>query len=920
MVSDNTSSDKSFTSSQALDDIAIPPYRYTAQLANQIEAKWQKYWQINQTFKTRTDKTPYFIMDMFPYPSGAGLHVGHPLGYVATDVIGRFKRMTGYSVLHTLGYDAFGLPAEQYAVQTGQHPAKTTLKNIQIMKRQLAKMGLAHDLSRSYATIDDDYVKWTQWIFLQIYNSYFDPEVPNNEGGMGKARPISELIKQFASGQKSLPAIDGIDKSVKWHDLDKVQKDLILSEYRLAYIKKSPVNWAPGLGTVLANEEITADGRSERGNFPVFTKELSQWSMRITAYAQRLLDGLAIIDWPEKVRQMQTNWIGKSRGAYINFSVTSANKQTLTVFTTRPDTLFGATFCVIAPEHPLVNYSTVAQKSAVKQYVNQVIKKSAVARQQDAGKKTGVWTGLYAKNPLNAEKLPIFVADYVLMSYGTGAIMAVPADDKRDEEFAKEYNIPIKYDYCKPTISQAIANLVRRGVGRETTIFRLQDWLFSRQRYWGEPFPIVYDAKGVVYTLPEAMLPVKLPVIDDYSPITYQPDDKDSSPQAPLARAKNWLTVELDLGDGLKKYSRETNTMPNWAGSCWYYLRYADPKPKSKIIDPKLDKFWLGSRHNKTVGKSGGVDLYIGGVEHAVLHLLYARFWHKILFDLGFVSSPEPFHKLYNQGYIQAYAYTDKRGAYVEASQVVAKDGKFYYKGEQVWQEYGKMGKSLKNVITPDQLYKLAGADTFRIYEMSMGPLDISRAWETRAVIGAQRFLQRLWRNVINEQTGKLIIVDSKMLPDTVKLLHQTIAAVKTEVENIRLNTAIAKLIEYNNHLTTLKKVPKSAVEPLIIMLSPFAPHIAEELWSKLGYKQTITYVDFPQFEPKFLEDDLVTCVVQINGKVRAKLEVNSNISKGDLANFIMSSPKVKQFLEGQTLIKTISVPPKIFSIVIKNK
>ncbi|MDR3152143.1 MAG: leucine--tRNA ligase [Bifidobacteriaceae bacterium] len=932
-----------------------PQWRYNSKLANIIESKWQKYWQDNKTFQTPTPKdkktdqnlNPYFIMDMFPYPSGAGLHVGHPLGYVATDVVGRFKRMTGNLVLHSLGYDAFGLPAEQYAIQTGKHPRQTTLENISNMEDQLKKMGLAHDPARSFSTIDDKYVKWTQWIFLQIYNSYFDEKAPNKEGGLGRARPISDLVAEFYSGKRALPEIDGIDKNKKWGELDIGQKEKILSEFRLAYRKKSPVNWAPGLGTVLANEEITAEGKSERGNFPVFTKELSQWSMRITAYAQRLLEGLKIIDWPDKIKQMQTNWIGQSRGAYINFKVfenenlnkdsdKSLNKDSsknpnlkksiqaisqLKVFTTRPDTLHGATFCVIAPEHPLakiaLDNSNQSQTQTIKKYIEYAQKKSAVARQQDAGKKTGVFTNLYAQNPVNGEMLPIFIADYVLMSYGTGSIMAVPADDQRDEEFAKTYKIPIKYKYFKPPIEKAIADIEKINAGKPITIYRLQDWLFSRQRYWGEPFPIVYDENDVAYALPDVALPITLPEIDNYSPQTYKDNDENSAPFAPLSRAKDWLNIELDLGDGLKKYRRETNTMPNWAGSCWYYLRYADPNPKNKIIDPKIDSFWLGPNHNKTVGQSGGVDLYIGGVEHAVLHLLYARFWHKILFDLGHVSSPEPFHKLFNQGYIQAYAYTDKRGAYVDANQVEEKDGKFYYKGEIVQQEYGKMGKSLKNVVTPDEMYKEYGADTFRVYEMSMGPLDISRPWEIRAVVGAQRFLQRLWRNIINEETGELITTNTKMDENTAKLLHKTLHQVRIEMDNLRPNTAIAKLIEYNNHLTSLEKCPKEAVEPIVIMSAPFAPHIAEELWQKLGHETTITYQAFPEADKKYLQVDKTVCVVQINGKVKAKLEVNPEISKDELSQLVLENDKVKQLIGQQKIVKTIPVPPKIFSIVL---
>ncbi|MDR0951288.1 MAG: leucine--tRNA ligase [Candidatus Ancillula sp.] len=915
--------------------------RYDAGLANKIEAKWQRFWKENNTFVTpdpdsnpddpRVKKEPYVVMDMFPYPSGAGLHVGHPLGYIATDVTARFMRMTGKNVLHALGYDAFGLPAEQHAIKTGQHPRINTENNMANMRHQLSMLGLAHDPSRTFATIEPEYMRWTQWIFSKIYDSYFDKD-------LNKARPISELIK----------------KHPEWDSFSDKELSDKLNEYRLAYISESPVNWCPGLGTVLANEEVTAEGRSERGNFPVFKKKMKQWSMRITAYADRLDSDLAMLDWTEKVKAMQHNWIGKSHGAYIEFSVTDSQSTTISeklkVFTTRPDTLRGATFAVIAPEHPLVQLAT----EDVANYVEQAKAKSAVDRQQDAGKKTGVFSGLFAINPINNKQLPIYIADYVLMGYGTGAIMAVPADDKRDHEFAETFEIEIAENYEKfVSIPEAIKWIEEKGCGEGTTTYRLRDWLFSRQRYWGEPFPIVYDEEGIPYLLPDNMLPVLLPDVPNYEPRTFDSDDENSEPEPPLGRNDDWVYVELDLqdGKGLRKFRRETNTMPNWAGSCWYYLRYLNAKwSGDTVVDPKLDKYWLSPNHNSTVGKSGGVDLYVGGVEHAVLHLLYARFWHKVLFDLGYVSSPEPFHKLFNQGYIQAYAYTDSRGVYVPAAEVEAVSSsssaqavpsqssspadlesntstsaaktttRYFYKGEEVFQEYGKMGKSLLNVVTPDEIAEKYGADTFRIYEMSMGPLDLSRPWETRAVVGAQRYLQRLWRLVVDEETDELIVLDQECDFDTYKVLNKTIEAVRVEMENIRPNTAISKLIVLANRLTGVLKnvgwVPREAAEAIVLMTAPLAPHIAEELWQRLGHTDTITYADFPKVNEKYLKDDTVKVGVQINGKVRSELEMSVSATKEEWEKAALGLDRIQEMLDGKAVKKVIVVPGRIVNIV----
>ena len=952
-----------------------PRLRYTPQLAEEIELRWQDRWAERGTFWAAnpsgalTDgkgrhadpsSSSFFVMDMFPYPSGAGLHVGHPLGYIATDVVGRFRRMCGDNVLHALGFDAFGLPAEQYAVQTGQHPRITTDQNIANMQRQLRRLGLAHDERRSFATTDSEYVRWTQWIFLQIFSSWYDESAVRPDGGRGMARPISELEAELADGSRPTP--DG----TPWADMDAVARRRLVDSYRLAYVSESPVNWCPGLGTVLANEEVTADGRSERGNFPVFQRSLRQWNMRITAYADRLADDLEDIDWPDKVKAMQRNWIGRSQGAKVTFAVQGGTE--VEVFTTRPDTLFGATFMVVAPEHPVLDEVPAAwpdgtrdvwtgghasPAEAVAAYRAEAAAKTAVERQADAGRKTGVFTGHLATNPVNGELLPVFTADYVLMGYGTGAIMAVPGGDERDYAFAEAFDVPVIYTVDAPegtpdgartgdgaiinssndsisldglSVPEAkaamIAWLEERGIGEGTITYRLRDWLFSRQRYWGEPFPIVYDENDLPIAIPDSALPVDLPDVPDYSPRTYDPQDAQSSPEPPLGRNEDWVTVTLDLGDGPRAYRRDTNTMPNWAGSCWYYLRYLDPTNADAAVSAELEKYWLGPEHNATAGAAGGVDLYVGGVEHAVLHLLYARFWHKVLFDLGHVSGAEPFHKLFNQGYVQAYAYTDARGAYVPAAEVTETTGadgetEYRYHGEVVQREYGKMGKSLKNVVTPDEMYDAYGADTFRVYEMSMGPLDLSRPWETRAVVGSQRFLQRLWRNVVDETTGEVTVTDDEPDTATLRVLHRAIADVRAEMEAMRPNTAIAKLITLNNHLTSLPAVPRVAAEAIVLMTAPVAPHIAEELWERLGHTESLAYEPFPVADEAFLVEDTVTCVVQVQGKVRTRLEVSPSISDTDLEAAALADPALVRFLDGRPVRKVIVKAPKLVNVVI---
>ena len=938
-------------------------HRYTPELATEIEQRWQKYWIDNGTFdaanpvgKLATDKPlpkdKLFVQDMFPYPSGAGLHVGHPLGYIATDVFARYNRMLGKNVLHTLGYDAFGLPAEQYAIQTGTHPRTTTMANIENMRRQLGMLGLGHDQRRSVATTDPEFYKWTQWIFLQIYNAWFDED-------QNKARPVSELIAELEAGTRTTK--DG----AVYNDLSKAEQAKAVDEFRLVYLSNSTVNWCPGLGTVLANEEVTADGRSDRGNFPVFRKNLSQWMMRITAYSDRLLDDLELLDWSDKVKSMQRNWIGRSRGAEVTFD---AQGHDIRVFTTRPDTLFGAEYMVLAPEHELVKelastedygadintkwtYGKSNPQGAIAAYLKDIASKTELERQENK-EKTGVFIGAYATNPVNGKQIPIFIGDYVLMGYGTGAIMAVPAHDTRDYEFATEFELPITevvsggditeeaytgegtvvnsandegLDINGLSKSDAIAKTIEwlesKDLGVEKIQYKLRDWLFARQRYWGEPFPIVYDEDGQAHALPESMLPIELPEVEDYQPVSFDPDDADSEPQPPLAKAKEWIAVELDLGEGTKTYYRDANVMPQWAGSSFYQLRYIDPVNDEAVVDIENERYWTGPQPDvHGPNDPGGVDLYVGGVEHAVLHLLYSRFWHKVLFDLGHVSSKEPYRRLYNQGYIQAYAYTDSRGIYVPAAEVEEKDGKFFYNGEEVNQEYGKMGKSLKNAIGPDDFCEEFGADTLRVYEMSMGPLDTSRPWATKDVVGAQRFLQRLWRLVVDETTGDITVTDAELNDEDLKQLNRTIAGIRDDYDNLRANTAVAKLIEYTNYLTKnySNGVPRAAIEPALVMTAPVAPHIAEELWNKLGHEDTITFVDFPTFDEKWLKDDEIEIPIQVMGKVKSRVSVPADADQDTVLAAALADEKIVALTDGKTVVKKIYVPGRMVNLVVK--
>ncbi|MDH2881159.1 leucine--tRNA ligase [Bacillus cytotoxicus] len=794
----------------------------------EIEKKWQAYWEENKTFRTpdETDKPKFYALDMFPYPSGAGLHVGHPEGYTATDILSRMKRMQGYNVLHPMGWDAFGLPAEQYALDTGNSPAEFTEKNINTFRNQIKSLGFSYDWDREVNTTDPNYYKWTQWIFLKLF------------------------------------------------------------EKGLAYVDEIPVNWCPALGTVLANEEVI-DGKSERGGHPVERRPMKQWMLKITAYADRLLEDLDELDWPESLKDMQRNWIGRSEGAEVHFNIDGTDKK-FTIFTTRPDTLFGATYCVLAPEHALVaEITTEDQKGAVEAYIDVVKSKSDLERTELAKEKTGVFTGAYAINPVNGEKLPIWIADYVLASYGTGAVMAVPAHDERDYEFAQTFDLPMKEvvkggDITKEAYTadgehidsaflnglnkeEAIAKMIEwlevTGAGNQKVTYRLRDWLFSRQRYWGEPIPIIHWEDGTMTAVKEEELPLVLPKTDNIRP--------SGTGESPLANIDEWVNV-VDPETG-KKGRRETNTMPQWAGSCWYYLRYIDPNNNEALVDPEKAKQWLP------------VDIYIGGAEHAVLHLLYARFWHKVLYDIGVVPTKEPFQQLFNQGMI-------------------------------LGENNEKMSKSKGNVVNPDDIVASHGADTLRLYEMFMGPLDASIAWSENGLDGARRFLDRVWRLFVQENgelSEKITDAPNKELE---KAYHQTVKKVTEDYEELHFNTAISQMMMFINDAYKAETLPKEYVEGFVKLLAPVAPHIAEELWSKLGYNETITYASWPTFDESKLVEDEVEIVVQVMGKVRAKLKMKKDASKEEMEQLALE--EVKEQIEGKTVRKVIVVPGKLVNIV----
>ncbi|GIO40505.1 leucine--tRNA ligase [Paenibacillus apis] len=800
--------------------------------AQTIEPKWQAYWDEHQTFKTREEagKPKFYALDMFPYPSGAGLHVGHPEGYTATDIVSRFKRMRGYNVLHPMGWDAFGLPAEQHALDTGEHPRDITVKNINNFRRQIKSLGFSYDWDREISTTDPEYYKWTQWIFIQLYKK------------------------------------------------------------GLAYVAEVPVNWCPALGTVLANEEVI-DGKSERGGHPVVRKPMRQWVLKITEYAERLLEDLEELDWSESIKDMQRNWIGKSEGAEVVFAI-DGHEETLTVFTTRPDTLFGASYAVLAPEHELVAHiTTEAQAAAVQAYQDQAARKSDLERTDLAKEKTGVFTGAYAVNPANGAKLPIWIADYVLAGYGTGAIMAVPGHDERDYEFAKQFELPIievvsggnldeeaysgdgahvNSDFLnglrnEEAIKKMIAWLEEKGKGKGKVTYRLRDWLFSRQRYWGEPIPILHLEDGTMKPVPEDQLPLVLPDVDAIKP--------SGTGESPLANVTEWVNT-TDPETGLPA-RRETNTMPQWAGSCWYYLRYIDPHNHEELCSKEKQQEWLP------------VDLYIGGAEHAVLHLLYARFWHKVLYDLGVVSTKEPFHKLVNQGMILG---TNNE----------------------------KMSKSRGNVINPDEIVNEFGADTLRMYEMFMGPLEATKPWNANGVEGTHRFLARIWRLFVAEN-GSLNakIVDGDGSDEFKRTWHKTIKKVTEDMEALRFNTAISQLMIFINEAYKTDTIPKAAAANFVQMLSPLAPHLAEELWERLGHQESISYEPWPVYDEAWTVDAEVEIVVQVNGKIVERTKISKDMDQAAMQEYSLGLPNVKQATEGKTVRKIIAVPGKLVNIVV---
>ncbi len=933
------------------------PFRYDAAFAQRIETTWQDRWEKSGAYRVGNPgdvgfdatRPKYFVMDMFPYPSGSGLHVGHPEGYTATDIIARYKRMCGFHVLHPMGWDAFGLPAEQYAVQTGVHPKVTTSRAIDTFRRQLKRFGFCYDWSREFGTIDAGYVKWTQWIWLQAYGSWYDPTART-------ARPISELQHTLATRNATV-RVDGADRP--WKTCTPIQQQAWLDTHRLAYIGEQTVNWCPALGTVLANEEVI-DGRSERGSHPVKRMPLRQWMFRITAYADRLLDDLNLVDWPEGTRMQQADWIGRSQGAEIDFLV--AGFGALRVFTTRPDTIFGATYMVVAPEHALVNAVVQAgagelnplQRSELAAYVQQACNRADMDRQLDSGQATGCFTGLHAKHPVTDEDIPVWTADYVLMGYGTGAIMAVPAHDQRDFVFAKTFRLPIRqvveisgtpWNRQSATSGDGVAVhsasshlsidglntveaknrviqwLEKSGQGSQSIHYRLRDWLFSRQRYWGEPFPVVFDEQGMHYPISEAALPLTLPELADYAPI------ESDTPMPPLGKATQWVNttageagVSAELLSPSTRVRRETNTMPGWAGSCWYYLRYCDSRNDTRFVSREAERYWMTGPD----GTGRGVDLYVGGNEHAVLHLLYARFWHKILFDLGHVSTPEPFAKLFHQGMITSHAYQRPDKTLVAIDQVQERDGSFIeVGGGPVTQVIAKMSKSLKNVINPDDVIAEYGADTFRLYEMSMGPLEATKPWNTRDIAGVFRFLQRAWRVAVDERTGELLIA-AVGNADIERLLHRTTRKVTDDIERLAFNTAIAALIELVNAATrpsemtdpTQGGMTRDQLDRFTRLVAPFAPHMAEEIWQRLGHTTSVTQAAWPTWDAAMLQNTNVEYAVQVAGKVKAHVTVAADASDADVERLALAEPRIMALLGEKKPRKVIVVPQRLVNIV----
>jgi leucyl-tRNA synthetase len=999
------------------------PYNFTT-----VEKKWQQYWLEHRSFRAldpgeARSMPKAYVLDMFPYPSGAGLHVGHPEGYTATDILSRFLRMRGFNVLHPMGWDAFGLPAEQHAINTGQHPRLNTEQNINNFRRQIRMLGLSYDWDREVDTTDPGYYKWTQWIFLQLFNSYFDPADQ-------KAKPVGHLMQELVNEnlvvapdgsvhinpvQEGMEQISGEVRTERlWRELSPDEQVDVINAQRLAYMDEVPVNWCPALGTVLANEEVI-DGKSERGGFPVERRPMRQWLLRITAYAERLMKDLDLLDWPESLKEMQRNWIGRSVGAEVDFDIApvgfdaatvSRAKEIIedgdddlavTVFTTRPDTLYGATYMVLAPEHPLVDRITPPERrETVEAYRTQAAARSDRDRTADTKEKTGVFTGAYAVNPVNDEKIPVYIADYVLMGYGTGAIMAVPGHDERDFEFARKFQVPVRavvmpddewllahrgpevpsdvavdreglrrlYRHSpglwkvafagdgvavnSPAIDglptpeakdRITALLDAEGVARRTVKYKLRDWLFSRQRYWGEPFPILLDEQGNPHAVDESELPVTLPEIGDFKPT--------GSPEGPLTKAQDWLRVTVDG----RTYTRETNTMPQWAGSCWYYLRYIDPRNDGRFVDADKEKYWMP------------VDLYVGGAEHAVLHLLYARFWHKALFDLGHVSSPEPFHKLVNQGTIlgemefNAYRFDDT-GDWASAREVAGVAASYDDEGSATWRgshtgtgrpvsrhrvsvddvekkgdrfvlkaspqvvvdaQAFKMSKSRGNVVNPDDIVRDYGADAFRLYEMYMGPLEASKPWNTRVIVGMSRVLNATWRNLVgDEESGKVARIEDSPVPEALdRQTHRTIKKVGEDISALRFNTAIAELITLNNEMTGMAAVPRKLAETYALLLAPFAPHMAEELWQRLGHAQGLAREPWPAYEESKLAESTLELPVQVNGKVRDKITVPADAAEADILSAAESAERVRPWVEGKTVRKRLYVPKKLVNLVV---
>jgi len=956
----------------------MPGYDFAA-----IESKWQRYWAEHGTFAVANpgeegfaERPKYYVLDMFPYPSGAGLHVGHPEGYTATDIMARYMRMRGYNVLHPMGYDAFGLPAEQYAVEHGVHPRVTTRQNIANIERQIKMFGFSYDWSRRVSTTDEGYYKWTQWIFLQMFNSWYDERA-------GAARPIGKLLAALESGEylvdldaglswagvaEGMEAVGGLPAGLrKWHELAPDQQGRLIDEYRLAYQAEVPVNWCPALGTVLANEEVTNEGRSDRGDHPVYRRPLKQWMLRITAYAERLAEGLESLDWPEPIKIMQRNWIGKSLGAEVDFALDGqvddmddwsamraeggypggAPADVIRVFTTRPDTLYGATYMVLAPEHPLVEtITTPEQRPAVEAYVAQAAGKSEMERTTETKEKTGIFTGAYAINPVNREPVPVWVADYVMMGYGTGAIMAVPAHDTRDLEFAEQFDLPViqvveppegtdwrgyvgegvavnSGDYDGQSTAEFTAAITaaldKAGLGRETVNYKIRDWLFSRQRYWGEPFPIVHCDRCGTVGLPADELPLTLPEMDDFTPSVS--DDPEALPTPPLGKMTDWSATTCPGCGG--PATRELNTMPQWAGSCWYYLRYLDPHNQQALCDPAVEEYWMAppADGERAPGQAAaGADLYVGGAEHAVLHLLYSRFWHKVLYDLGHVSGPEPFGKLFNQGMIRSFAYRDGRGVSVGYDQIDFRDdgAVLAETGEKLIESVEKMSKSLKNVVNPDEVVAEYGADTFRLYEMFMGPLEASKPWNTRDVSGAHRFCQRVWRLIAGTDEQPALLSDEAGDDELERVLHKTIKKVGGDIEAMKFNTAIAAMMELVNATFLIGRISRGQAERLVLMLAPFTPHLCEDLWQILGHDDSLAYEPFPAYDEAMTVDATVELPVQINGKVRARITVPAGATDDDVLAAALAEEKIADLTADKEIIKQIVVPGRMVNLVVK--